>query len=607
MSSEPLLSFQNLTITFPGQGAHSRRGTEVVHGIDFDVQRGEVVALVGESGSGKTVTALAAVRLLPRGSTIGGRILLGGVDLLALDEAAMRAVRGDRIALIFQDPVGALDPVFSVGYQLVEAIRRHRPGIKRAAARERAEEILGLVGIPDPRQRLRWYPHQFSGGQCQRVMIAMALSCDPDVLIADEPTTALDVTVQQEVLDVLLDLRARMGTTVLIITHDMGVVADIADRVVVMHDGIIEEQAPAGELFADPKAEYTRRLLAAVPRLEGVAPEGSALADGAAEDPALADGDADGAAAKFAAGHNAAPSFVAGQPVAAEVGVAETVLSAAEGSAVGSGPSPALQISDLHVTYAGRRAAVRAVRGVDLSIESGEILGLVGESGSGKSTIGRAVLGLAPLTGGTIRVEGVDLASRSGSALRDMRKQIGVVFQNPTGSLNPRYTVGQSIGEPSRAHLGLRGAALSARVASLLESVRLPAAWAHRYPHELSGGQRQRVSIARAVSLEPRLLIADEPTSALDVSVQAAVLRLIEDLQQQYAFACLFISHDLAVIDQLCDRVAVMEQGLVVEQGEREQILRRPVHPYTRRLLAAAPVPDPAVQQARRAERLAAS
>ena len=555
--AEPLLSFRQLTITFPGAGS----GTEVVHGIDFDVQRGQVVALVGESGSGKTVTALAAVRLLPPGTTIGGSILLDGADLLALDEMAMRGIRGNRIALIFQDPVGALDPVFSVGYQLVEAIRRHRPGIKKAAARVRAEELLAMVGIPDPRQRLRWYPHQFSGGQCQRVMIAMALSCDPDVLVADEPTTALDVTVQQEVLDVLLELRSRLGTTVLIITHDMGVVADIADRVVVMHDGVIEEQGPAGRLFSDPQAAYTRRLLAAVPKLEGVELPGAA--------------------------------------VTAE---ARPVIEKVE-----PGRVPALQVDGLEVTYPGRRAPVRAVRGVDLSIDSGEILGLVGESGSGKSTIGRAVLGLAPLTGGTVRVGGVDLAGSSGSQLRDMRKQIGVVFQNPAGSLNPRYTVGQSIGEPSRAHLGLRGAPLAAKVASLLESVRLPAGWAERYPHELSGGQRQRVSIARAVSLEPRLLIADEPTSALDVSVQAAVLALVQDLQQQFAFACLFISHDLAVIDQLCDRVAVMEQGLVVEQGLREQILRRPIHPYTRRLLAAAPVPDPAVQQARRAERLAMS
>ena len=553
----PLLSFQQLTITFRGP----RGGTEVVHGIDFDVQRGEVVALVGESGSGKTVTALAAVRLLPRGAAIGGRICMDGADLLALDEAQMRGVRGNRIALIFQDPVGALDPVFSVGYQLVEAIRRHRPGIKRSAARTRAAELLAMVGIPDPQQRLRWYPHQFSGGQCQRVMIAMALSCDPDVLIADEPTTALDVTVQQEVLDVLLDLRHRLGTTVLVITHDMGVVADIADRVVVMHDGSIEEQGPAAQLFSAPRADYTRRLLAAVPKLAGVELDPPATAVAVEAVPPL--------------------------------------------SPLPAGAEPALQAEGLEVTYTGRRAAVRAVRGVDLTIRAGEILGLVGESGSGKSTIGRAVLGLAPLTGGTVRIAGVDLGSSSAAQLRDMRRQVGVVFQNPAGSLNPRYTIGQSIGEPARAHLGVRGAALAARVASLLESVRLPAGWAQRYPHELSGGQRQRVSIARAISLEPRLLIADEPTSALDVSVQAAVLQLLQDLQQQFSFACLFISHDLAVIDQLCDRVAVMEQGLVVEQGDREQILRRPAHPYTRRLLASAPVPDPAVQQARRAERLA--
>ncbi|MBM9477704.1 ABC transporter ATP-binding protein [Nakamurella flavida] len=545
-----MLRFVDLRIAFGGAG----RSTEVVHGVDVAIARGEIIALVGESGSGKTVTALAAVRLLPRSATISGSILLDGVDLLTLDEPAMREVRGDRIAFIFQDPAGALDPVFTIGSQLVEAIRRHRRELSRTAAADRAVELLDLVGIPEARARLRDYPHQFSGGQCQRIMIAMALSCEPDVLIGDEPTTALDVTVQQDILDVLVDLRDRLGTTILIITHDMGVVADVADRVVVMRDGRIEEQAPAGQLFAAPEAEYTRMLLNTVPRIgSGLSPE-------------------------------VVPE--AGSPSAGSVGV-----------------TPALQITDLRVTYKSRRRSVDAVQGVGLTIAPGEIVGLVGESGSGKSTIGRAVLGLVPASGGRILVDGTDLSALRGSALRAARQRIGTVFQNPAAALNPRYTVGASVGEPLLVHRGIRGRELAGRVDELLESVRLPAAWADRYPHELSGGQRQRVAIARALSLHPQLLIADEPTSALDVSVQATVLELLGTLQQELAFGCLFITHDLAVVDQLCDRVVVLHQGRVVEEGTRAQILGAPADPYTRTLIASAPVADPAVQQARRVAR----
>ncbi|TKV56317.1 ABC transporter ATP-binding protein [Nakamurella flava] len=539
----PLLSFRDLTIAF----RRGKTSTTVVHGVDIDVERGEIVALVGESGSGKTVTALSAVRLLPPTAVVDGHILLDGVDLVGLDEAALRRIRGKRIAVIFQDPSGALDPVFTVGAQLVETVRAHHPDLSGAAAKERAVELLELVGIPQPALRVKDYPHQFSGGQCQRIMIAMALAGEPDVLIADEPTTALDVTVQQEILDVVVGLRERLGMTVLLITHDMGVVADVADRVVVLRHGRVVEQAPATRLFADPQADYTRMLLAAVPRVDS-----------------------------------------------------ENTESTGTQAAAGT---PVLEIADLEVTYTTRRRTVPAVRGVDLGIAAGEIVGLVGESGSGKSTIGRAVIGLAPVTAGRIVLGGTDLLGLRGAALRAARRGIGTVFQNPAAALNPRYTVGQSIGEPLLVHEGVRGRRLEERVGDLLEAVRLPANWAARYPHELSGGQRQRVAIARAVSLRPRLLLADEPTSALDVSVQATVLELLADLQDQFAFGCLFITHDLAVVDQLCDRVVVLHQGRIVEQGTRDEILRHPTDSYTRTLLASAPVADPAVQRERRAAR----
>lgn len=545
---QPLLSFRELRVAF----VDGKREHEVVHGVDLDVARGEILALVGESGSGKTVTALAAVRLLPRTTRVAGRVLLDGTDLNALDERQMRSVRGNRIAFIFQDPAGALDPVFTIGAQLVEAIRRHRRDLGRAGAREHAVGLLELVGIPDARVRMRDYPHQFSGGQCQRIMIAMALSCEPDILIADEPTTALDVTVQQEILDVLVDLRGRLGTTILLITHDMGVVADVADRVVVMRAGRVEEQAEVHRLFASPESDYTRALLDAVPSLDPDRIE----PDRAGADP---------------------------------------------------GATPVLTVEDLRVTYRTARGTVDAVRGVSLSIAPGEVVGLVGESGSGKSTIGRSVLGLAPVATGRVLLGEDDLGGLRGRRLRAARARIGAVFQNPAAALNPRYTVGASVGEPLRIHGGLSGAALDARVTALLESVRLPGSWSQRYPHELSGGQRQRVAIARAVSLGPDLLIADEPTSALDVSVQATVLDLIGDLQEELRFGCLFITHDLAVVDRLCDRVVVLHGGQVVEAGSRAQILHAPSEDYTRRLVAASPVAEPTEQRRRRATRRAAS
>ncbi|WP_144721942.1 ABC transporter ATP-binding protein [Agrococcus jejuensis] len=535
--SEPLLQVDDLKVEF-------RVGADVVpavRGASFTLHRGEVLALVGESGSGKSVSALSLVGLLPDTASVSGSARLDGDELIGMPESRMRHVRGDRIAVVFQDPTNALDPVFTIGFQIGEMLRRHRPSMSKAERQERTLELLRMVELPDPEQRIRSYPHQLSGGQAQRVMIAMALSCDPELLIADEPTTALDVTVQREVLDVMRRLQQRTGTSILLITHDMGVVADMADRVVVLRRGLVEETAEVQALFDAPQAAYTQELLAAVPQL------------GSPERPV---------------------------PEASE---------------------PVLRVQDLVVEYKVRRGVVRAVDGVSLEIGEGEMLALVGESGSGKSTIGKSILGLAPLTEGSVTIGGLDLATASRRQVREVKRSIGVVFQNPTAALNPRATIGDSIGEPLHVHERMRGAALSSRVGELLERVELPASWAARYPHELSGGQRQRVAIARALALEPTLLIADEPTSALDVSVQATVLELLRELQRDLRFACLFVSHDLAVVDALCDRVAVLHRGRVVELGSRRRVLMAPEHEYTQRLLEAAPLPDPRAQRARRA------
>ncbi|MGO2684401.1 MAG: dipeptide ABC transporter ATP-binding protein [Microbacterium sp.] len=541
-TSDAVLGIRDLRVRFG-----KRDPIEVVHGLDLDIAQGEVVAVVGESGSGKSVTALSVIGLLPENARATGSITLQGRELLGLEASEMRRLRGAEIALISQDPVASLNPVFTIGFQVVEAVRAHDRRLSTRAARQRAVELLELVDLPEPERRMKQYPHELSGGQCQRVGIAMALASDPRLLIADEPTTALDVTVQAEVLDVLARIGRQEGRAILLITHDMGVVAELADRVVVMRDGELVEQGSVRGVLLKPTAPYTKQLLSAVPRI------GSRLAS-----------------------------------------VAEPTTDAVE-----------LDVADLEVTYGGRiRGLFRAVEGVSLQVGRGEILGLVGESGSGKSTIGRAIIGAAPVTGGSIRVDGVDMLSASRAVRRETRRKIGVVFQNPALSLNPRYTVRQSVAEPLHAIRGLQGSELSDRVDALLDSVGLLER-AARYPHELSGGQKQRVAIARGVALDPDLLIADEPTSALDVSVQAQVLDVFRELQERLKFACVFISHDLAVVDELCDSVTVLRRGVVVESGSRERVLQHPSDDYTRRLLAAAPVPDPDLQQERRAARLA--
>ncbi|KPM54200.1 peptide ABC transporter ATPase [Frankia sp. R43] len=576
----PVLSVRELTVEFPAAVVHPR----AVDNVSFEVAPGEIVALVGESGSGKTLTAKAVLGLLPDTARATGSIDLAGQQVLGLDEKALRSVRGSRAAMVFQEPSTALNPVETVGWQIGEALRAHRK-VKRADARRRAVELLELVGIPEPQKRVGYYPHQLSGGQKQRVVIALALANEPDLIIADEPTTALDVTVQAEILGLLHDLRDRLGRAVLIITHNMGVVADLADRVVVLRSGRVVETSPVLELFARPQADYTRELLAAVPRVPT-----TSKADGEAS------GDDDSARSQ-----PAKPGAAVKRSGSAEPRGAVEPRGAAEPQ--GAVRPPVVDFRDVVVEYPGRlgRPAFTAVDGVTLSLAPGEVLGLVGESGSGKTTLGRVVVGLLRPKAGRAEVLGADLGKLSAGALREVRARIGLVFQDPATTLDPRRTVGDAVGEPLEVHGRAQGRQARARVAALLESVQLPASYADRRPAELSGGQRQRAGLARALALDPQLLVADEPTSALDVSVQAAVLRLFRDLQEQYGFACLFISHDLAVVDEVADRVAVLRHGRVVEVGPAADVLRRPSADYTRRLVDAIPVPDPAVQRARRA------
>ena len=576
----PMLALDHLSVTFRSDAGP----VHAVREVSFDVAPGEIVAVVGESGSGKSVSSRALLGLLPGTASVGGSARMDGVELTTLGGESMRRVRGDRIAMIFQEPATSLDPVRTVGWQVMEALRSHRR-MSRHAAHRRAVELLDLVGIPDPERRVHSYPHQMSGGQKQRVMIAIAISCEPELIIADEPTTALDVTVQAAILDLLRGLRDRLGTAIVLITHNMGVVADLADRVVVMYRGQVVEQAPVAQLFAAPAHPYTQRLLAAVPY----------LGQGRSGRPTAEPGDdSDGTGSSSGAGPGARPV---------------QVTSAGEVSRAPAPPTgtPALAVRDLVVEFPGRLGSprVRAVDGVSLTIAPGRVLGLVGESGSGKTTVGRSVVGLVPATSGSIEVFGTDLRTASPHTLRDLRRRFGFVFQDPAASLNPRASVGACIAEPLSVHKVGTDASRHKRVAELLEAVELPAAFAKRYPHELSGGQRQRVSLARALVLGPDLLIADEPTSALDVSVQATVLHLFQELQREMGFACLFISHDLAVVDIVAHDVAVMSLGRLVEVGTTAEVLSAPQHAYTRALLAAVPVPDPAAQRERREVRAA--
>jgi peptide/nickel transport system ATP-binding protein len=550
----PILSVNGLNVDFYVEGEWFPAAID----ISYDVYPGEVLAIVGESGSGKSQSSMSLLGLLPPNGRATGSAEIGGRELIGLTGPAMRKIRGKDISVIFQEPMTALNPVYTVGFQIVETLRTHFD-MGPSAAKERALELLRLVEMPNPEVRFHSYPHQLSGGQRQRAMIAQSLSCDPKLLIADEPTTALDVTVQAEILKLMRDLRSRIDSGIVLITHDMGVVADMADKIIVMRRGRVVEHGTADKIFNHPEHEYTKELLAAVPHL-------GAHSQAQVNEPAPVTTDAP-----------AEPLF--GERVMEAVGM------------------------EIEYPKRGRTPAFRAVDGVDLTIDRGEVVGLVGESGSGKTTIGRAVVGLLPVTGGSLRINGADMVGIQPKDLRTLRKSIGIVFQDPGSSLNPRLPIGESIGEPLMLHTGIKGPELAKRVEVLLDQVELPRSMRNRYPHELSGGQRQRVGIARALSLEPALLVADEPTSALDVSVQAHVLELFTELQREHGFACLFISHDLAVVEMLSSRIAVMHHGKLVEIGPTAQIVNNPQDPYTQRLIAAVPVPDPEEQRVRRETR----
>jgi peptide/nickel transport system ATP-binding protein len=549
----PILEVRDLNVSFYVDGDWFPAAIDVSYHVDA----GEVLAIVGESGSGKTQSSMSLLGLLPVNGRASGSAKLRGKELVGLTGAGMRRVRGREIAVIFQEPMTALNPVYTIGFQIVETLRSHfEMGPKDARAR--AIELLTLVEIPEPERRFDAFPHQLSGGQRQRAMIAQALACEPQLLVADEPTTALDVTVQAEILKLMRDLRERVNAGIVLITHDMGVVADMADRIVVMQHGRIVESGTAESIFNSPQHPYTRQLLGAVPHFGAVT-------------------DAEAAA------RTERERVVTDSQLRTPVLVAENLV--------------------LEYPKRGNQPLFRAVDDVSLSINSGEVVGLVGESGSGKTTIGRAALGLLPVAGGSLEIGGIPMQGAKQKDLRPLRERVGIVFQDPGSSLNPRLPVGESIGEPLFLHRKLKGKALDAEVEKLLDKVQLQRGFRNRYPHELSGGQRQRVGIARALALEPELLVADEPTSALDVSVQAKVLDLFQELQREQGFACLFISHDLGVVEILASRIAVMYMGKIVEMGDRDQIVRHPQHEYTQRLVSAVPVPDPAEQRRRRQAR----
>ena len=571
---ETILEVQNVGVEFWVEGEFYPAAID----MNYVVRRGEVLAIVGESGSGKSTSAMALLGLLPENARVTGSIKLLGRELRGVDDTTLRALRGNEIAPIFQEPMTALNPVYTIGFQIMEALRSHDRGMAPSIAKEKAIELLRLVEMPNPEQSFNKYAHQLSGGQRQRAMIAQSISCDPLLLIADEPTTALDVTVQAEILDLMRNLHKRLDSAIILITHDMGVVADLADRIMVMKSGVVVESGTVAQIFHDPQHPYTQQLLASVPHLGLGVLEEVDVEEAVVESDGLV-----------------VPAIAAIRERASEA-AAEEVVETRE---------PVLSFEDVAIDYPkrGRVPAFRAAEHIDLQIYPGEIVGLVGESGSGKTTLGRAAIGLLPIAEGKLSAVGHDISKASQKDLFAIRRRTGIVFQDPASSLNPRMPIGQSIGEPILLAGEAKGKDLDRRVETLLTQVELPRSYRNRFPHELSGGQRQRVGIARALALAPELLVADEPTSALDVSVQARFLDLLQELQQQLQFACLFISHDLAVVDILAHRIAVMHLGKLVEIGTRDDILRGATDAYTQRLIAAVPVPDPEQQRVRREAR----
>ncbi len=551
--TSPVLKIEDLHIRFAG------RDEDAVNAVSLHVEAGEAVALVGESGSGKSATALAIMGLLPRSSRTSGSIrLASGTDVIGASEHVLEDLRGRVVSMVFQEPMTALNPTMTLGAQIAEAVRNHS-AVSVRDAHARAVELMGAVGIPEPDRRSRQYPHELSGGQRQRVVIAIALACDPDVIIADEPTTALDVTVQAEILDLLRELVQEKGKGLLIITHNMGVVADLADRVYVMRRGEIVESGDVVQVLRSPTHPYTRGLLSSV---------------------------------------------LVVPPVRFDLWTDDHTSETAVGNAADAPSDAVIALSQVSAGYRVNGRHVPAVDGISLFVGQGEIVGLVGESGSGKSTIGRLALGLLTPAAGEVSLLGESLSRTRGRRKRGLLGGVGVVFQDPGGSLDPRMTVGDSIAEPLVIHeRHFRARDRRARVAELLDAVKLPADAAARYPYEFSGGQRQRIGVARALARRPHLLVADEPTSALDVSVQAEVLQVLRDLHEELEFGCLFISHDLGVVNAMTDRVIVMQRGRIVEEGATADVLREPRAQYTWELLAAVPTADPIAQRERRLAR----
>jgi peptide/nickel transport system ATP-binding protein len=619
--AERLLEIHDLSTHFDTENG----AVAAVDGVSFHVDRGETLAVVGESGSGKSVMSLSIMRLIAwPGHISGGSVRWLGENLLAKSQREMRWIRGNEISMIFQEPMTSLNPVFTIGNQIAETIVLHQK-TSAVNARRRTIDMLDLVGIPEPEKRFDSYPHQMSGGMRQRVMIAMALSCNPKLLIADEPTTALDVTIQAQILDLMRKLQKDIGMSLLFITHDLGVVAEVADRVVVMYAGRVVEQAPVAAIFARPRMPYTMGLLGSVPRVDkavlrqqrlraiaGNVPNPGNLPQGCAfhprcrfaldactrEQPMLQDA-GDGHMVRCRRASELAAATIA----ESDVGVREATTTT---TTQGSGGGILLQVNKLRVEFPIRGgifarvvSSVKAVQDISFDIATGEVVGLVGESGSGKTTAGQAILRLIKPTGGEVRFGGVDVGRLTRVELRELRRKMQIIFQDPFASLNPRMTVAEIVGESFAIHKLARGKARRQAVASLLESVGLAADHMDRYPHEFSGGQRQRIGIARALAVGPQFIVADEPVSALDVSIQAQVVNLLQDLKQQLGLTLLFIAHDLGVVEYLCNRVIVMYLGRIMEIAPAKMLYANPAHPYTEALLSGVPIPDPTVKRHR--------
>jgi len=563
---QPLLSIRSLSIDFK----NGEQQTAAVKQIGFDVAPGELVAIVGESGSGKSITALSVLQLLPKQAQLKGEILFGAkqqVDLMQLPAGKMPAIRGNEIAMIFQEPMTSLNPVFTCGYQVMEAIQLHQK-VTAKIARQKTIELFEQVKLPDPANMLNRYPHEISGGQKQRVMIAMAMSCNPALLIADEPTTALDVTVQKNILELIRSLQQKNNMGVIFITHDLGVVADIADKILVMYKGEIVEQGNAKDILQAPQHPYTKALLACRPAANA---KGKRL-------PVVRD-------------------FIGVQNTDSDRSVDDKTDLPNQYQEFVAGTAPVLNIKNLTVSFPVKKNIFgkatqffAAVDDVSFAVNKGDIVGLVGESGCGKTTLGRTILQLIKPSSGEILLDGKDLAALPASTLRTMRKDLQIVFQDPYGSLNPRISIGEAIMEPLKVHGLLPGnKQRKEKVMELLQKVNLDTTHFNRYPHEFSGGQRQRICIARALALNPSFLIFDESVSALDVSVQAQVLNLLNDLKNEFGFTAIFISHDLSVVHYICNRIMVMHKGKIVEEGTADQVYLQPVHPYTQTLVNAIP------------------